>query len=106
MECYLEEELLAASVHPVAAEATSAFPNGLHPPPADHFWATSSFVLQDCSILRYRMEGNAFSESPVLLFINDAFTNFRIWEPTIALFKELRPQYRLLRYGESSFEPL
>ncbi|KAF8859871.1 alpha/beta-hydrolase [Acephala macrosclerotiorum] len=44
------------------------------------------------------MEGNSSPDSPVLVFINDNFTNLHIWDPTIAIFKERCPEYRLLRY--------
>lgn len=58
------------------------------------------FVLPDSSVLHYSVEGNTSPGSPVIVFINDIFTNFHIWDPTIDRLKKYCPQYRLVRYGE------
>ncbi|KAE8440347.1 hypothetical protein EG329_008456 [Mollisiaceae sp. DMI_Dod_QoI] len=50
--------------------------------------ASSSFLLPDSSVLRYSLEGNPSPDSPVLVFVNDTFTNLKIWDPAIAVFKE------------------
>lgn len=50
--------------------------------------------------LHYLLEGPAHTEAPVILFSNELVTNMHLWDPVVALLKELYPTYRFLRYGE------
>ncbi|EPE07135.1 3-oxoadipate enol-lactonase i [Ophiostoma piceae UAMH 11346] len=46
----------------------------------------------------YRLEGNPAPDAPVLAFSNSLLTSLHMWDDLVAIIKQKRPEYQILRY--------
>ena len=58
----------------------------------------SAVVAADGLIIPYRLEGNPSPSAPTIAFCNSLLTSLHMWDPFVALLKEHRPEFRILRY--------
>ena len=58
-----------------------------------------SFVTTaDGLAIPYRLEGSAALDAPVLAFSNSLLTSLHMWDDLVAIIKQQRPAYQILRY--------
>jgi pimeloyl-ACP methyl ester carboxylesterase len=59
---------------------------------------SSVVVTSDGLTNPYRLEGNPSPSAPTIAFCNSLLTSLHMWDPVVALLKEHRPEFRILRY--------
>lgn len=59
---------------------------------------SSAVITADGLTLPYRLEGNPSPSAPTIAFCNSLLTSLHMWDPFVALLKEHRPEFRILRY--------
>lgn len=59
----------------------------------------SSFVeMADGCMIPYRLEGSPDPRAPTIAFSNSLLTSLHMWDPLVAIIREKRPDFRILRY--------
>lgn len=53
----------------------------------------------------YFVDGNRDYTATTLVFVNDALTDFRIWDPLVQELHDRYPDWRFVRYGKFLLEP-
>ncbi|TDZ39668.1 3-oxoadipate enol-lactonase 2 [Colletotrichum spinosum] len=82
---------------PAAASFTS--PNGKNQTVAGDGQFISSYITtKDNLTIPYRLEGNPSPSAPTVAFSNSLLTSLHMWDSTVAILKEKRPDLRILRY--------
>ncbi|KAB5582232.1 Alpha/Beta hydrolase protein [Coniochaeta sp. 2T2.1] len=59
---------------------------------------TSAIATADGLTIPYRLEGNTSPNAPTIAFCNSLLTSLHMWNPLVALLKEHRPEFKILRY--------
>ncbi|KAH6651659.1 Alpha/Beta hydrolase protein [Truncatella angustata] len=59
---------------------------------------TSYITTPDGLSIPYQLEGNPDPKAPVIAFCNSLLTSLHMWDKFVAILKEKRPQYQILRY--------
>lgn len=59
-----------------------------------------SYVTTDDGLsIPYQLEGNPDPHAPTIAFCNSLLTSLHMWDPLVALLKQARPEFRILRYN-------
>lgn len=59
---------------------------------------SSAVIAADGLTIPYRLEGNPSPSAPTVAFCNSLLTSLHMWDPFVALLKQHRPEFRILRY--------